>query len=217
MSGRVLVINPNSSEAVTAGIEAAMAPLRTAEGPAIDCVTLAEGPPGIETQVQVDGVVAPLLALIRREPAAAYVIACFSDPGLRAAREVAEGPVFGISESAMARALSLGERFGILAILPASVGRHRRYVRSLGLEARFADSLPIGRGVAELADADATLTALAETGRRLRDDKGAEVLILGCAGMAGQRGALEAELGLPVVEPCQAAAAAAVSAVRLGW
>ena len=43
------------------------------------------------------------------------------------------------------------------------------------------------------------------------------MLILGCAGMAGQRGTLEAELGLPVVEPCQAAAAAAVSAVRLGW
>lgn len=217
MSGRILVINPNSSETVTAGIDAAMAPLRFADGPGIDCVTLAEGPPGIETQVQVDGVVAPLLALIRREPAAAYVIACFSDPGLRAAREVAGAPVFGISESAMARALSLGERFGILAILPASVSRHRRYVRSLGLEARFADSLPIGRGVAELAEPGATLDALAAVGRRLRDDKAAEVLILGCAGMAGYRGELEAELGLPVVEPCQAAAAAAVAAVQLGW
>ena len=78
---------------------------------------------------------------------------------LRAAREVAAAPVFGISESAMARALSLGERFGILAILPASVVRHRRYVRGLGLEARFADSLPIGRGVAELAEPGATLAA----------------------------------------------------------
>ncbi len=217
MSRRVLVINPNSSEAVTAGIDAAMAPLRFADGPEIDCVTLAEGPPGIETQVQVDGVVAPLLALIGREPAAAYVIACFSDPGLRAAREVAEAPVFGISESAMARALSLGERFGILAILPASVTRHRRYVRSLGLEGRFADSLPIGRGVAELAEPGATLAALVETGRRLRDERSADVLVLGCAGMAGYRAELEAELGLPVVEPCQAAAAAAVAAVQLGW
>ncbi|MDJ0945907.1 MAG: aspartate/glutamate racemase family protein [Kiloniellales bacterium] len=217
MSARVLVINPNSSEAVTAGIDAALAPLRCAEGPGIDCVTLAEGPPGIETQAQVDGVVTPLLALIGRETAAAYVIACFSDPGLRAAREVAAAPVFGISESAMARALSLGERFGILAILPASVGRHRRYVRSLGLEARFADSLPIGRGVAQLAEPGATLAALVETGRQLRDDRGADVLILGCAGMAGYRAEVEAELGLPVVEPCQAAAAAAVGAVRLGW
>ena len=217
MSGRILVINPNSSETVTAGIDAAMAPLRLAGGPGIDCVTLAEGPPGIETQVQVDGVVAPLLALIRREPAAAYVIACFSDPGLKAAREVTAAPVFGISESAIARALSLGERFGILAILPASVSRHRRYVRSLGLESRFADSQPIGRGVAALAEPAATLAAMTEVGRRLRDDKGADVLILGCAGMAGYRAALEAELGLPVVEPCQAAAAAALGAVRLGW
>ncbi len=217
MSRRVLVINPNSSEAVTAGIDTAMAPLRFAEGPGIDCVTLSEGPPGIETQVQADGVVAPLLALIRREPAAAYVIACFSDPGLRAAREVAGVPVFGISESAMARALSLGERFGILAILPASVTRHRRYVRSLGLESRFADSLPIGRGVADLAEPGATLAALVEAGRRLRDDRGADLLILGCAGMAGYRAEVEAELALPVVEPCQAAAAAAVAAVQLGW
>ena len=217
MTQRILVINPNSTQAVTDGIDAAMAPLRFAEGPRIDCVTLAEGPPGIETQAQVDGVVPPLLDLIGREPAAAYVIACFSDPGLQAARELGAGKVFGISECAMARALGLGERFGIIAILPASVARHRRYVRSLGLEARFADSLAIGRGVTALAEEGETLEAMIGVGRRLRDEKDAEVLIMGCAGMAGYRDRLEQETGLPVVEPCQAAAAAALAAVRLGW
>lgn len=217
MTQRILVINPNSTQAVTDGIDAAMAPLRFAEGPRIDCVSLAEGPPGIETQAQVDGVVPPLLELIGREPAAAYVIACFSDPGLQAARELGAGKVFGISECAMARALSLGERFGIIAILPASVARHRRYVRSLGLAARFADSMPIGRSVTALAEEGETLGRMIEVGRRLRDDRDAEVLIMGCAGMAGYRDRLEQETGLPVVEPCQAAAAAALAAVRLGW
>lgn len=217
MTSRVLVINPNSTEAVTAGIDTAVQPLRLEGGPRIDCVTLAEGPPGIETQAQVDGVVAPLLALIRREAAAAYVIACFSDPGLHAAREAAGGRVFGISECAMARALSLGERFGILAILPASVIRHRRYVRSLGLSDRFAASLPIGRGVTELAEGEETFARLLEVAGRLRDEQDADVLILGCAGMAGYREELERQTGLPVVEPTQAATVAALGAVCLGW
>ena len=75
---KILVINPNSTEVVTRGIDEACAPLRMAGGPAIDCVTLKEGPPGIETQQHVDGVVAPMLRLVREKDAeyAAFVIAC---------------------------------------------------------------------------------------------------------------------------------------------
>ena len=61
MSARIVVINPNSSEAVTAAIDRAVAPLRMAGGPEIECVTLAEGPPGIETQAHVEQVVQPTL------------------------------------------------------------------------------------------------------------------------------------------------------------
>ena len=140
MGERIVVVNPNSTEAVTHGIDEAMAPLRFADGPAIDCLTLAEGPPGIESQRHVDGVVGPLCELIRREDnrADAFVIACFSDPGLHSARESTRSPVFGISECALTTALTLGDRFAIIAILPASLARHRRYIRQLGLEGRFA-------------------------------------------------------------------------------
>ena len=65
MVERILVINPNSTAAVTRGIDEGVEPLRMPGGPAIDCVTLKQGPPGIETQQHVDGVVAPLLKLIR--------------------------------------------------------------------------------------------------------------------------------------------------------
>ena len=87
---RILVINPNSTEAVTRGIDEAVEPLRMAGGPAIDCVTLKEGPPGIETQAHVESVVAPISATVknRDNDCSAFVIACYSDPGLHAAREV---------------------------------------------------------------------------------------------------------------------------------
>ena len=87
MSMRILVINPNSTEAVTRGIDQAVEPLRMTGGPAVDCVTLKEGPPGIETQQHVDGVVQPLLKLVRERESeyAAFVIACYS--GLRVEQE----------------------------------------------------------------------------------------------------------------------------------
>ena len=81
MTERIIVINPNSTQAVTAAIDAALQPWRMAGGPAIECVTLAEGPPGIETQAHVEQVVQPICRLVRaREDAGAFVIACFSDP-----------------------------------------------------------------------------------------------------------------------------------------
>ena len=117
----------------------------------------------------------------------------------------------------MAAALSLGERFGVLAILPSSVARQRRTVRAYGLDARYAASRSIGLEVPELADGARTQAAMIEAGRRLRDEDGADVLILGCAGMADQRAPLADATGLPVVEPSQAALARALGAVLQGW
>lgn len=218
-SERIVVINPNSTVAVTDGIDRALAPLRFADGPAIDCRTLAEGPPGIESQRHVDGVVGPLCAMIEREDNAAdaFVIACFSDPGLHSARESTKRPVVGISEAAITTALSLGERFGIIAILPASVARHRRYVRQMGLMGRFAADLPLGVGVTGLGAGQEIEDRMAAVGERLTGEHGADVVIMGCAGMAQYRGALEDRLGVPVIDPTQAAVAQAIGAVRLGY
>jgi allantoin racemase len=214
MADRILVINPNSTEAVTAAIDAALQPWRMVGGPAIECVTLADGPPGIETQAQVEQVVQPICRLVRaREDAAAFVIACFSDPGLHAAREATPRPVLGIAECGLLTALTQGERFGILAILKTSLARHLRYVRQLGLQARFAGDLPLGLGVVELADAARTFERMVEVGAKLRDGHGADVLVLGCAGMAHYRRALAEALSVRVVDPTQAAVTMAIGAV----
>ena len=216
---KILVINPNSTEAVTRGIDEACAPLRLAGGPGIDCVTLKEGPPGIETQQHVDGVIAPLARLVREQGEAysAFVIACYSDPGLHSVREVTNKPVLGISECGILTALTLGQKFGVIAILRQSIARHLRYVGALGVADRMAGELPVGLGVTELADETRTFGRMVEVGKALRDAHGADVVVMGCAGMARYRRPLQDEIGIPVVEPTQAAVAMAIGRVRLNW
>lgn len=213
---RILVINPNSSANVTASMDRGLDPVREVASMAIESVTLAEGPPGIETQEHIESVVLPLAALIRREVADAYVIACFSDPGIALAREISRRPVLGIAESSFQMALGLGYRFGIIAIRGMSIPRHKRYVRQLGLESRLAGDRAIDVGVTELEGA-AVIDRVVEVGRQLRDEDGADVLILGCAGMGHWRAAAEDALGMPVVDPTQAAVARAVGVLSLGY
>ena len=85
----------------------------------------------------------------------------------------------------------------------------------MGVLDRVAGDRALGLGVADLADADRSLEAMIETGRTLRDIDGANVVIMGCAGMAQYRDPLEAALGLPVVEPCQVAVAQAIGHILL--
>ena len=212
---RILVVNPNSSDAVTAAIDDAMEPLRRPGAPVIDVVGLPEGPLGIATQVDADSVVMPLVRLVGRDGADAFVLACFSDPGLHAVREAAGGrPVMGIAECGIMRAMTLGERFGIIALSAASVRRQRRAVRQMGVWPRYADSWAVDAAAADTAGA-AMRGRLIAAGSALVRERGADVLVLGCAGMAAHRAAIEAAVGVPVVEPTQQAAAAAIGAVWL--
>jgi allantoin racemase len=219
VSDSILVINPNSTVAVTRGIDAACEPLRMAGGPAIECITLEEGPPGIETQRDVDSVVAPLLRTVseREKDYGAFVIACFSDPGLHAVREATKKPVVGIAECGILTALTLGQKFGVIAILRQSIARHLRYIAALGVTGRLAAELALGLGVTELGDEKKTFERMIASGRQLRDAHGADVIVMGCAGMAPYRKPLQDTLGVPVVEPTQAAVAMAIGRVRLGW
>jgi allantoin racemase len=219
VSGTIYVINPNSTERVTRGIDEAVAPLRMAGGPAIECLTLADGPPGIQSQRDVDGLIPALLkrAAGLENEAAAFVIACFSDPGMHSLREQSTKPVLGIAESGVLTALTLGQRFGIVAMLENSIPRHLRYLGAMGMMGRFAGDLPVNLTIQDMADERITLERMIGVGRTLRDTHHADVLVMGCAGMARFREPLERALRIPIVEPTQAAVTMAIGRVKLGW
>jgi allantoin racemase len=219
MTPTIIVINPNSNEGVTAGIDAALEPLRMAGGPAIRALTLKEGPPGVQTQHDVESVTLPLARLAQslEAEASAFVIACFSDPGLHVVREAVKRPVLGIAECGVLTALTMGHSFGVIAILETSIPRHLRLWGAMGVTDRLAGELAIGLTVAELADRERTLKRMIETGKRLRDERQAHTIVMGCAGMAVFRDPLQDALGIPVIEPTQAAATMALGRVRLGW
>ncbi len=214
---RIVVINPNANEAVTRGLEHALAPLSALGGPQIACRTLTEGPLGIETQADVESVTLPLKRLVESDgDAAAFVIACYSDPGLHLCREATARPVFGIAEAGVLTALARADRFGVIAIRTRSIPRHMRYLRQMGLTDRLAGERALEMSVAETASGEGTFARMLAVGRALRDADGAGAIVMGCAGMAAHRKPLEDELGIPVIDPTQAAVAMAYGAVVFG-
>ena len=212
---RILVINPNSSAACTAGIRDALAPLMTAEAPHFDVETLEDGPPAIATWRDWHAVAEPLLRRIEAKeahrPASAYVIACASDPAVDLLRSVTARPVFGALRAGIAAGVARADRFGLIAFVAASVPRHRRVLQAMGLEHRCVASLPLDLAMETLTHPDACRQRLVAVARELRE-RDAEALVLGCAGMAGHRRFLEDAAGLPVIDPVQAAAVQALLA-----
>lgn len=212
---RILVVNPNSNTVVTDGMAAALAPLSFPEGPEIACTTLAEGPYGIETQAHADSVVMPLRKLVESDNRSdAFIIACYSDPGLHVCREGTSRPVFGIAECGVLTALARAETFGVIAIAQRSIRRHMRYLRQMGLTDRLAGERPLEMSVAETASGEGTLARMVAVGRQLKEEDGAGAIVMGCAGMARHRRPLEEALGIPVIDPTQAAVSMALGAVQ---
>jgi Asp/Glu/hydantoin racemase len=212
---RILVINPNSNTSVTAGIESAVSAQRKPGRLGIDCVTLEEAPFGIETDEDIAAVVPMIASRISagRDDYDAFVIACYSDPALTECRALVSRPVFGIQESAVLLCTSQERRFGVLALGRESIRRHIAYVRSMGMQDLHAGERPLCISVDEAANDPATIDRIIASGRELIDEDGAEILILGCAGMARHRRAAQEALGVPVIDPVQAAVELAERAI----
>ena len=209
---RILIVNPNCSIACSAGIEAAIAPFRTSTGPALDVVTVRDGPPAIYSWRDWHAAVEPMCREIEREPADVYIVACASDPGIEAARASTDKPVLGVFRAAVATAIVQAERFGVIAIVEASKERHMAALRSMGLEHRLAAEVALNVSMDTLLQPDLARSSMIEAARRLVA-AGAATVILGCTGMAHHRAAIEAAVGVPIIEPCQAAAALALGMV----
>ena len=213
---RIRVVNPNTTRSMTAAIGRSA---RAAAGPGVtvEAVTPRMGPASIESHYEealaVPGVLEQI-AIGEREGADAYVVACFGDPGIDAARELATGPVLGIAEAGFHAAALLGRSFGVVTTLERTTGRARELLQRYG----FADVCTEVRAceipVLDLDGPGGRERILAECRSVL--DGGADAVVLGCAGMAEFCASLTAELGAPVVDGVAAATVLAESLVRLG-
>lgn len=217
---RIHVINPNSTASMTAQIGRA-ARRAASPGTEIDLVTAIGTPVSIEGYADEALSVPAMLAAIRaaeERGAMAHVIACFDDPGLSAAREVAAAPVIGVCQAALQVAMTLSSRFSIVTTLARSVpiiedladgygaGRRCRRVRAIDLPVLALDE-----------DIHRSAALIAEEIRAAREHDGAEAIILGCAGMAELCERLTAETGVPVIDGVTAAVRQAEALIGMGY
>ena len=200
---RIKVINPNSTAAMTAVIAAAA---RAAASPSTEIVaaTSPSGPASIEGHYDEAVSVIGLLEEIRageRDGCDGYVVACFGDPGLLAAREAARGPVLGIAEAAMHAASFLSTGFSVVTTLGRTRVIAEHLLRNYGMEHHCRRVRATELAVLELDDpaSDARARILDEC-RRALDQDGSGAIVLGCAGMADLAADLQRELGVPVID-----------------
>lgn len=203
----IVVINPNSTIRISHQIESAV---RSVAPSALTTVlTSPGGPPAIESDQDVLNAIEPMIGLAQSQRASSFVIACFSDPGIDELRSVVDVPCFGIAECAVLVAMAQARNVGIISSVDASIPRHERYWRRLGISDRIVSDIAIGRGVLDLEGSEAFADTLA-TAREVVAG-GAEVVVLGCTGLSHVRKDLAHALGVPVVDPCQAATSMALS------
>lgn len=212
--GPIVVINPNSSEPVTQAIADALAPLSPPAGAAFETCRIAHGPDTIATQAHTVQAALDVAEVVKSRPdAAAFVVACFSDPGVDLCRTLVPQPVIGIQEAGILTAMARTDLFGIIALGPASVARHRLRIRQMGVEARLAGELALDNASAkEVGQSEAVFAQTLDLATTLKD-RGAGAIILGCAGFSPRRAQLEQKLGIAVVDPVVAAAAMLIGAL----
>ncbi|PDT44161.1 aspartate/glutamate racemase family protein [Sinorhizobium fredii] len=214
---RILVINPNTTASMTdkIGKAAQIAASATTE---IVAVNPQDGPPSIEGYYDEVFVVPGIIAEMAKADAAdAYVIACFDDTGLDAARCATEMPVIGIGEAAFHLATLIAGKFSVVTTLARSIPAIEHNLAKYGLASRCAKVRASDVAVLdlELPGSDARSRVSAEIARAIAEDK-AEAVVLGCAGMADLAHAFSLEHGVPVLDGVACAVGLAETLSALG-
>ena len=213
---RIKVINGNTYAPMTAGInESAQA----ARFPGTEIVTTQpkSGPESVESYydeyLAIPGI---LEEIILSEECDAFVIACWGDPGIEAARELTSKPVIGIAEASMYVANMLAARWGVVTTQHRTLDMIEKTIHKAGFSHRCVSIRTTGIAVVETETArQATIDALEIAGRIAIAEDRVEALCLGCAGMSGLDQALEARLGIPMIDAVAAAVKMAESLVSL--
>jgi allantoin racemase len=214
----LLLINPNTSEAMTAGIAAAARAV-AAPGSTVHATQPTFGPRSIEGHYDEAIAAAGVAEQVRLHGngADAVVIACFGDPGLDAAREATSAPVIGIAEAAFHAASLLATGFSVVTTMTRTCVIAEHLVHRYGFERRCRGIHGTDIPVLALEDGGAACVDQIEAAARealARDRSGA--IVLGCAGMAALCATLSGRLGVPVIDGVAAAVKFAEALVSLG-
>ena len=210
---KILIINPNSDADMTGAIQ------ESAEGFAAGAFEVRTiSTPGAPQFIESNGdeiQCGPGMMEIMRENEAAYdafVIACHSDVNIAAAREITRKPVIGIGEASMKLASFLGRTFSVVTTHQHSVPGKLEQIRKCHLEGLLASVRAPDKGEEGLGGLDLFL----ELSRRARDEDGAEVIVLGCAGLAGLDRKIREILDIPVLDGVVCALMLATGFARYG-
>ncbi|MFZ9679040.1 MAG: aspartate/glutamate racemase family protein [Quisquiliibacterium sp.] len=214
---RILVVNPNSTASMTAKI-GTTAQAVASPGTEIVALNPPDTPASIEGYYDEAMSVAGLLQIIaKRSDADAFVIACFDDTGLDAARCLTDRPVIGIGEAAYHFASMISNKFSVVTTLSRSVPALEHNLQRYGLATRCARVRAAEVAVLDLEHpgSDACQRVSWEIGVAVAEDR-AEAIVLGCAGMTDLAAGLAAEHGLPVLDGVACAVRLAEAMVGLG-
>ncbi|MGB7095806.1 MAG: aspartate/glutamate racemase family protein [Anaerolineales bacterium] len=200
---RILLINPNTSEEFTKRIQE-IADRYAFPGTTPVAVNPTTGPKSIESVYEeiLSSVGTLEVAIGQLDQYDAFVIACYSDhPTIYALREITEKPVLGIAEASMYVACMLGYKFSIVTTNEEWEPLLWDAVRHYGLTERCASVRSTHMPVLALEESpDETYGVIEKTARQSIEEDGAEVICLGCAGMAGLDKLLQMKLGVPVLD-----------------
>ena len=204
---RILMINPNTTVAVT---QCMLAAARSAAAQATELVALtaARGLPYIATraEAQIGGAIVLEMLAENHVGSDAAIIAAFGDPGLMGARELFDLPVVGAAEAAMLTACMLGRTFSIVTFSRALGPWYRECVEIHGLTSRLASIRMIGRPFRSVADVQEEQQELlvSAANSAISEDE-ADVVIFGGGPLAGLAEKVKDRIAAPVVDPMMAA------------
>ena len=216
---KILVINPNTYIPMTNQIRIALETIKRADTELT--VTCPEkGPETIESAYDEAYAIPPTLELVKKANQDGYdavILACFSDPGLDAAKEISVIPVIGIEEATLHVAAMLGAKFSIMTPRKQRIPSKVEHVHMRGLSHFLASVRSLDLTVAETeADPAKTKQRLINVAKLAVEKDGAEVIIMGCAGMAGYAQEIEQTLNVKVLDPSAVALKTAEAIADLG-
>lgn len=204
MKQKLLIINPNTSKDMTIDIEKT---INKCKSKSIDASVKKPdfGPESLESFYDYSLATFGTIKLIEKEKENydGILIACFGDPGLYAIKEMINYPVIGIAEASISISNLLGQKFAILVALDKAVSLMKDMVRQYGMEDRCATIEPLNISVLDIEkNKEQSIQKLIDVSK-IAIEKGAEVLILGCAGMTGMQKEIEKTLNIPVIDPVE--------------